>query len=182
MIKNTEKHQPNITIARFYHQKTMKKMKIKIMLVIAMVFLSSIKIESQNPVTFVDKYNPMAQELMEKHNIPASVILAISMLESGNGTSKLSRNKNNYFGVKKNNVYRGYESDSASFKDFCQIIARKKYYGNLTKNNIMDYNVWVTKIQSGGYSVSKDWPTKVLYYIKKYKLYELDKKEQTALK
>ena len=152
-------------------------MKFKILLAIVMVFLSFIKIESQNPVSFVDKYNPMAQELMEKHNIPASVILAISMLESGSGTSKLSRNKNNYFGVKKGNVYRGYENDSASFKDFCEIISRKKYYDYLTKNNIMDYNIWITKIQSGGYSVSKDWSTKVLFYIKKYKLYELDKQE-----
>lgn len=153
-------------------------MKFKIILVIVMAFLSFIKIESQNPVSYVDKYNPMAQELMKDHNIPASVILAISMLESGSGTSKLSRNKNNYFGVKKGNVYRGYENDSASFKDFCKIISRKKYYDYLTKNNIMDYNVWVAKIQSGGYSVSKDWPTKVLYIIKRYKLYELDKKQE----
>ena len=64
-----------------------------------MVFLSSLKIESQTPVSYVDKYNPMAQELMKDHNIPASVILAISMLESGNGTSKLSQNKHNYFGI-----------------------------------------------------------------------------------
>jgi len=151
------------------------------MLVIVMVFLFSLKIESQNPVTFVDKYNNMATELMKDHNIPASVILAISMLESGSGTSKLSRNKHNYFGVKKGKVYRGYESDSASFKDFCEIISRKKYYDYLTKNNIMDYNIWITKIQSGGYSTSKDWPTKVLYYIKRYKLYELDKPEQEGL-
>jgi len=156
-------------------------MKFKILLVIVMVFLSFIKIESQNPVSYVDKYNPMAQELMKDHNIPASVILAISMLESGSGTSKLSQNKHNYFGVKKGKVYRGYENDSASFKDFCEIIARKKYYDYLTKNNIMDYKVWLTKIQSGGYSVSKDWKTKVLYYIEKYKLYELDKKEQEGL-
>ena len=156
-------------------------MKFKIILVIVMVFLSFIKIESQTPVSYVDKYNPMAQELMKDHNIPASVILGISMLESGNGTSKLSLNKHNYFGVKKGKSYRAYENDSASFKDFCEIIARKKYYDYLTKNNIMDYKVWLTKIQSGGYSVSKDWKTKVLYYIEKYKLYEFDKQEQTAL-
>jgi len=142
-----------------------------------MLFLSFLKIESQNPVSYVNKYNPMAQELMQDHNIPASVILGISMLESGNGTSKLSRIKHNYFGVKKGNLYRGYESDLASFKDFCQIISRKKYYNYLIENDIIDYKIWLTKIQNGGYSVSKTWKTKVLYYIEKYKLYELDKKQ-----
>lgn len=153
-------------------------MKFKIILVIVIVFLSFLKIESQNTVSFVDKYTTMATDLMKDHKIPASVILGISMLESGNGTSKLSRNKHNYFGVKKGKVYRGYESDSASFKDFCKIISRKKYYDDLIKNNIMDYKIWLTKIQGGGYSASKDWKTKVLIYIKKYKLYELDEKKE----
>jgi flagellum-specific peptidoglycan hydrolase FlgJ len=154
-------------------------MKIKIILVIVMVFLSFLKIESQNQISYIDKFNPIAQELMKNHNIPVSVILGISMLESGNGTSKLSQNKHNYFGVKKGKSYRGYESDSASFKDFCKIISRKKYYDVLIKNNIMDYKIWLTKIQGGRYSESKNWKTKVLYYIEKYKLYELDK--QTTL-
>jgi flagellum-specific peptidoglycan hydrolase FlgJ len=117
----------------------------------------------------------MATKLMNEHYIPASIILGISMLESGYGTSKLSKNKNNFFGVKSGKYYRGYENDTASFKHFCEFISRKKFYSSLTKNNNIDYKIWVDKIKNTGYSESETWSSKVLFYIKKYKLYELDK-------
>ena len=150
---------------------------VKYAIITIFLILFNFNIQSQPPLTFLEKYNDTALALSKEHNIPASIILGVSMLESGNGTSKLSRNKHNFFGIKKGKYYRGYENDQESFKDFCKLVSKKKYYNSLTENNVMDYKIWVKKISSGGYSESKTWSTKVLYYINKYKLDELDKQE-----
>ena len=152
-------------------------MKIKIVLAIALLFFS-LKINSQatkfTPTTYIEKYNPIATDLMNEHKIPVSVILGISMLESGYGTSKLSVNKHNYFGIKKGKYYRGYNNDIESFNDFCALVKRKKFYNNLVSNDIKDYNIWLTNLKKIGYSTSSDWQKKVTDYINKYQLYKYD--------
>jgi len=148
---------------------------VKYAIITIFLTLFNFNIQSQNPLTFIEKYNDMALNLTKQYHIPTSIILAISIHESGSGTSKLSKNKHNFFGIKKGKGYRGYENDSESFEDFCKLVSKKKYYNSLTENNVMDYKIWVKKISSGGYSESKTWSTKVLYYINKYKLDELDK-------
>jgi flagellum-specific peptidoglycan hydrolase FlgJ len=129
------------------------------------------------PKEYIDKYKILAVELMYEYDIPASIILGISILESGYGTSNLSKNKNNYFGVKVpgKNTYKHYENDEDSFNHFCEFTAKKKYYIKLTENDVMDYKIWIKKIQDGGYAQSEVWDDKVINCIEKYKLYEIDK-------
>lgn len=151
-------------------------MKIKITLVIAMLLLTlNLKSQILTPVTYIEKYDSLATNLMDEHGIPASIILGISFLESGYGNSKLSSDKNNYFGVKTGKYYKEYENDTESFQHFCDFISKKSYYDFLTKNNISDHTIWIEKIKNGGYAESPEWSKKVLNIIKKYKLYELDK-------
>jgi flagellum-specific peptidoglycan hydrolase FlgJ len=149
-------------------------MKNIILVIVMLLLFLNLKAENYNPTTYIDKYDEMSISLMKKTCIPASIILAISMLESGCGTSKISKFKHNFFGVKKENLYRSYENDTASFNDFCILISKKKFYNILTKNNNSDYNIWLTRIKNIGYSEDPNWSRKVLLYIKKYKLYELD--------
>jgi flagellum-specific peptidoglycan hydrolase FlgJ len=149
-------------------------MKNIILVIVMLLLFLNLKAENYTPTTYIDKYDEMSINLMKKTCVPASIILAISIHESGFGTSKLSKNKNNFFGIKKDKVYRSYENDTASFNDFCVLISKKKFYDTLTKNNTSDYKIWLNKIKNTGYSESADWEHKVLYYIKKYKLYELD--------
>ena len=116
---------------RFINQKTIKNMKyVKYAIITIFLILFNFNIQSQPPLTFLEKYNDTALALSKEHNIPASIILGVSMLESGNGTSKLSRNKHNFFGIKKGKYYRGYENDQESFKDFCKLVSKKKYYNS----------------------------------------------------
>jgi len=149
-------------------------MKYKILLIVMLLLSLHIKAQKHTPLTFINKYDSLSLNLATEYSIPTSIILGISMLESGYGTSKLSTIKHNYFGVKKGKYYGKYENDTASFKDFCYYISKRKYYDFLTKNKITDYKIWLKSIRKGGYSESKSWSTKVLYYIKKYELYEYD--------
>ena len=128
---------------------------------------------------FIAKYRPLADSLSEAYGIPASVILGVSIVESGSGTSRNCRLLNNFFGiVGKNNLlktkgiktrYRQYPDATASFVDFCKLLAKKKYYKKLKGN--MDYKLWTDAISKSGYSeVPSVWKQRINDTIRKNKL------------
>ncbi len=47
------------------------------------------------------QYADYAMAQMRRYGIPASVTLAQGILESSNGQSRLARNENNHFGIKR---------------------------------------------------------------------------------
>lgn len=142
--------------------------------IIMLLAFSAYSFSQTSSKKFIDKYNTLSISLSKEYKIPTSVILSISMWESGSGTSKLSRNKHNYFGIKQGRHYRGYENDSASFRHFCEYVSKRKYYRTLVDNNITDYKKWIQKIQSGGYSQTKKWPNMIIMMIKKNNLSDFD--------
>jgi len=123
---------------------------------------------------FIDKFDKLSMSLSNEFKIPVSVILSISLWESGSGTSKLSKTKHNYFGVKQGNHYKRYENDSTSFRHFCEFISKRKYYNTLITNNVTDYNIWVHNIKRGGYSETRTWDKHIIYMIKMYNLNKFD--------
>ena len=140
-----------------------------------MLLTFSVYTNSQTTSTkFIDKFDTLSISLSNEYKIPVSVILAISMWESGSGTSKLSKNKHNYFGVKQGRYYKKYENDSTSFRDFCNYISKRKYYIKLTNNNITDNHIWITNIKRGGYSQTKNWGKHIVDMIKIYNLNKID--------
>lgn len=129
--------------------------------------------------TFVQRFRPMADSLSAEYGIPAAVILGVAIVESGSGTSRNCKLLNNYFGiVGKNNLlktkgirsrYKQYPDATASFVDFCKLLARKKYYKKLKGN--MDYKAWTEAISKSGYSEAPSiWKQRVNDAIKKNKL------------
>lgn len=147
-------------------------------LVLALGTFGLTKVSAQSNAAYVDKYSPIAKEMMEEHGVPASVILAIAMHESGNGGSRVAKNLNNHFGVKgKNNstvirsAYKGYRSVLDSYDDFVGIVKRKKTTQSLFEKHPGEkYEAWVKAIARSGYSTSKGWTAKVIATIKRYHL------------
>ncbi len=135
---------------------------------------------------YIEKYKYIAIEQMNQYGLPASVILGVSMHESGNGTSKIARYLNNHFGMKGKNSsteirssYRGYGSVKESYDDFIGAMNRSKKFRELfTQFSDYDYRNWVLGIQRGGYAASKTWGSQVLATIRKYKLYEYDNRPE----
>lgn len=128
---------------------------------------------------FVQRYRPLADSLSPAYGIPASVILGISLLESGSGTSRNCRLLNNFFGiVGKNNLlrtrgirtrYKQYPTDTASFVDFCRLMTRKRFYASL-KNNPSSQS-WVQAISKAGYSEEPaTWQKRVMSTIRQHHL------------
>jgi Bax protein len=126
---------------------------------------------------------PLADNLSQQYGIPTSIILGVSILESGSGTSLNCRQLNNYFGVKGRNhlkkrhtKYKQYASAEESFADFCGILSRKRFYHKLKGN--MDYHLWLTDMNKSKYSSAKEvWVHRIKLVITRYKLYEHDQKQ-----
>lgn len=129
--------------------------------------------------SFVQKFRPLADSLESEFGIPAAIILGISMIESGSGTSRNVKLLNNYFGiVGKNNIlkthgirsrYKQYPDANSSFRDFCNLQVKKKYYSILKGN--MNYKIWIEYISKSGYSeMPSVWKQRVNNIIIKSKL------------
>lgn len=131
---------------------------------------------------YIDKFSPISKELCVEYGIPASIILGVSILESGSGTSKNCKQLNNYFGItgknnlkKRRTMYKQYAKPEDSFRDFCGVLSRKKFYATL-KNN-MDYKQWLAAMNKANYAGAKGvWVSRVSNVITKHKLTKYDVK------
>ena len=149
---------------------------------------------SQNKtLEYIGKYKSLAIEEMKLYNIPASIKLAQAILESASGTSKLSKNANNHFGIKchnswegekifmdddeKNECFRKYDSDIESYRDHSIFLSSRGRYSELFDNN--DYKKWARGLKKAGYATNKEYDKLLIKLIKKYDLDDFDSKEKS---
>jgi len=148
-------------------------------LLLSILFILASTFSFSQAQAFIKKYQKISDSLSREFGIPSSIILAVAIVESESGKSRNSKLLNNYFGIiGKNNLraqykiktrYKQYSDSVGSFIDFCKLIQKKNYYTHLKGNN--DYNKWVKAISKNGYSeFPKEWSSRVLLTIKKYKL------------
>lgn len=128
---------------------------------------------------YIAQYKDLVKSLSDEFGIPTSIITAISIVESGAGQSRNTKLLNNHFGITgKNNLrktkgikskFKQYDSPEESFREFCKMLTRKKYYAKLKGNN--DYKLWVNAMSKAGYSTQPEvWKKMITGAIKKYKL------------
>ena len=140
------------------------------------VFFTQVVFAQKSTKRYIDKFLPMAKELSAEFGIPVSIILGVSIHESASGTSRNCKDLNNYFGVKgKNHLkkrktkYKQYEKPEDSFRDFCGIISRKKFYSKLKDTN--DYKRWLIEMNNASYAGAKEsWINAVSKIIRYYEL------------
>lgn len=140
---------------------------------------SSAQISAQ---TYIESHKAWAIQAMETFGVPASVILAVAMHESANGTSKVATYLNNHFGIRGinnnkhiNSSYKGYDSVKDSYDDFIHYLKTRKQFASLfDRYSSYDYHSWAYGIMRGGYAGSKTWAAHIVAIIKKHQLYTLD--------
>ncbi len=156
--------------------------KLKLMLVAA-IFLGSNICTGQKVITkYFSHFLPVARMLSAEYGIPVAIILGVSALESGSGTSPNARQLNNYFGVtgrnslrKRHSVYKQYAQPEDSFRDFCDIMSRKKFYAGLKDN--MNYTKWLAAMNHASYAGAKSvWIDRTTLIVKKFHLDQYDKR------
>ena len=140
---------------------------------------------------YIAQYNSVAMSNMKTYGIPASIILAQGILESGAGQSDLAMNANNHFGIKchdwtgdkiykdddsSNECFRKYNQASESYKDHAMVLTGKKRYANLFTLRKGDYKAWAKGLREAGYATDPKYPEKLINYIELYNLHEYDNK------
>ena len=155
--------------------------KLKFLLIAALLLGSDLCVGQKVMTKYIDHYVPLARELSTEYGIPVAIILGVSTLESGSGTSPNARQLNNFFGItgknklkKRRSAYKQYDKPEDSFRDFCKIMTRKKFYPGLRNN--MSYSKWLAAMNRANYAGAKGvWITRVTQIVKKYKLDLYDK-------
>jgi len=147
-----------------------------------------------SPETYIELYGPVAVKATRNTSIFPSVMLAQSILESGWGESGLTKESNNFFGIKsfgtKGKVYstkeftegkytdvkdsfRTYPTDLDSFKDFVNFLYENSRYESALQTQTPEDQI--TAIKQAGYATSPTYIEKILNLIDKYDLKKLDK-------
>ena len=146
---------------------------------------------------FLDKMGPVAQEIVPQYGLWPSVFLAQAALESGWGTSLLSRQANNYFGRKclespcieiwtpeyrdgvrlmEPHMFQVYPTVRAAIHGYCQQFFRKwksgapVYSFDASTQESFVRSIWPT------YASDPKYVDKVLNIIEKWGLKSWDKK------
>ena len=116
---------------------------------------------------YVVQYKSLSDSLSVQYGIPSSVILSIAILESDYGRSRVAVQLHNHFGFTGankapwRNRFKQYTTDRASFVDFCDKIAKTKFYAQLKGTNSL--SKWILHISRMGYSTQpKKWKRKVM--------------------
>ena len=150
---------------------------------------------------FIAKVGPMARADMKTSGILASITIAQACLESAYGTSKLAKEANALFGIKKHDwtgptytkksyeevngkkklktsVFRAYGSWQESVNDHSHYLNTRKADGkNLTYKAVKgetDYKKAARALQKAGYSTYTDYADQLIGLIDKYNLTEYD--------
>ncbi|RDI51425.1 glucosaminidase domain-containing protein [Flavobacterium glaciei] len=141
-------------------------------------------------VTYISKYKEIAMGNMKNFGIPASIILAQGILESGAGRGDLAIRANNHFGIKchvgwtgesvkhdddsDQECFRKYDNPSESFKDHALFLTGRSRYAKLFGFSKGDYKAWAKGLRAAGYATDPKYPDKLISYIERYNLYQYD--------
>lgn len=157
----------------------------------------TMKIQAQPPQAMTPNYiSAFAEEAVDQmiqHKIPASVILAQAIFESGCGTSDLAKKSNNHFGIKchaewdgdtilknddsYNECFRSYKTVKESYTDHSLFLRSRPRYRHLFRLRFTDYRGWCYGLKNSGYATYAYYPEVLIKIIEQYELYEYDKAE-----
>ena len=146
--------------------------------------LLTLKNHPSHVTVFIRQYILLAMEEMQRTGIPASLTLAQAILESGFGTSALSIEALNFFGIKgsyagesmvyKGDRYRRYKSVRESFLDHSRLLLEKGPFQYLLKKKVWDHVIWTEALQAIAYAEDPRYTFKILNIIDRYSLQRLD--------
>ena len=144
---------------------------------------------------FINYIAPYAVQDMHSSNILASITIAQAALESGWGSSGLSTNYNNYFGIKAGSSWTGstvnlntkeesngvkyttsaswrvYQSPLESIKDHSRLLQTERYKAVVGEK---DYKTAITIIKNAGYATDSEYIDKIVAIIEANELYKYD--------
>ncbi len=142
-----------------------------------------------NYLAYIEAYHQIAIKQQQSHGIPASIILAQGLLESGAGRGRLSVEANNHFGIKchewsgdkifhdddeRNECFRKYKRAIDSFEDHSMFLVNRPRYRSLFLLSPTDYVNWAHGLKAAGYATDPEYAYKLIRLIERYNLHQYD--------
>lgn len=163
--------------------------------------LQSAKYSELPVLNYISQYDDIAVSEMHRTGIPASIKLAQAIHESRYGTSRLSSEANNHFGIKCKDHWKGnkffqkdddrvngklvpscfrvYDDAFQSFWDHSDFLLENARYQPLFELNPWDYKAWAKGLKACGYATDPRYAKILIQKIEKYKLYKYDRIQPT---
>ena len=139
---------------------------------------------------YIGQFKNIAMNNMKVYGIPASIILAQGILESGAGRGDLAVTANNHFGIKchvdwtgesvrhdddaSQECFRKYNEASESYRDHSLFLTGRGRYSSLFNLSKSDYKGWAKGLRAAGYATDPRYPDKLISYIERYDLGQYD--------
>ncbi len=155
-----------------------------------LVATSKVETTKEIVTNYVNTFSATAQSNMREYGIPASIILAQGILESGAGRGRLALEANNHFGIKCHKEWKGetikhdddaaqecfrkYKHASESYRDHGLFLTSRSWYNPLFKLDKGDYKGWAKGLKKSGYATDPKYPDKLISIIQRYELYNFD--------
>lgn len=148
--------------------------------------------QTQNPayLSYIEQYHQLAEKQEKEHRIPASIVLAQGLLESGAGQSDFAKQSNNHFGIKCNNdwtgqkIYHDDDQKSECFRKYDQVLDSYEDHAIFLKNRTRysflfnlaptDYEGWAQGLKKAGYATDPTYAYKLISIIEGYDLHRFD--------
>ena len=155
-----------------------------------MVSTSKTTVYTDVVFAYINDFKNIAKSNMKEYGIPASIILAQGILESGAGRGDLARRSNNHFGIKchtgwegekvyhdddaAQECFRKYKDPAESYRDHALFLTGRSRYASLFELDKDDYEAWAKGLRKAGYATDPRYPEKLITYIEKYNLHQYD--------
>lgn len=168
--------------------------KIRLLLIL---LLTARWLPAQTPeqvTAYINTYKFLAISEMQRSGVPASIILAQGIHETGAGTSDLVIASNNHFGIKcksswtgnvvhhdddaRGECFRSYAAAADSYRDHSDYLSETPRYAFLFKLSPEDYEGWAYGLKRAGYATNIHYPE---ILIKLIETYDLEKYSLIAL-
>lgn len=155
-----------------------------------MVSTSKTTVYTDVVFAYINDFKNIAKSNMKEYGIPASIILAQGILESGAGRGDLAKRSNNHFGIKchtgwegekvyhdddaAQECFRKYKDPAESYRDHALFLTGRSRYASLFELDKDDYEAWAKGLRKAGYATDPRYPEKLITYIEKYNLHQYD--------
>ena len=151
---------------------------------------SRVMTNAETITLYVSTFKEVAMQNMKQYGIPASIILAQGILESGAGRGRLSQEANNHFGIKchkewtgpsikhdddaSQECFRKYIDPAESYKDHSLFLTSRSRYSKLFDLDKGDFEGWAKGLKNAGYATDPKYPSKLIGIIERYELHKYD--------
>jgi LysM repeat protein len=135
---------------------------------------------------YIKQYAAWAIEEQQRVGIPASIILAQGIYETGAGESELATQANNHFGIKckkewtgatfahtddaPDECFRKYPSAKESYIDHSDYLRKSARYAELFTYPVKNYTAWAKGLKRCGYATNPAYAHKLIKMIEDYDL------------